>query len=150
MKKNILCLFVFLLILAVPAVSCLGAEKPVRLIATVVLASNEGEDFDLDNDAYRNKLLELFSYTAYEQLKEYSASLTRGERQVIQLPEDYELLLTLQDKEKKRLLVQAVIRKGREIFLDTVLAIPEPGVVFLGGPSINGSDLIIILENLVE
>lgn len=124
------------------------AKEPVQIIATVLTASNQGSDFNLDNDAYRDKLINLFSYTSYTQIKEYAVNLQKGKRDTVELPGGYELLLNLQQEESKRVLVQVVIRKGREIFLDTVVSMPKPGVVFVGGPAINGDDLIIVVENL--
>ena len=56
------------------------------------------------------------------------------------------LILTLQDVDKKRIQVQAVIRKGNVQFMDTVVSILRPGVVFLGGPPAQEGVLIIVLE----
>ena len=42
---------------------------------TVIIASNQGNDFDLENDAYRDKLIALFSYTSYKQVNQYSIRL---------------------------------------------------------------------------
>jgi hypothetical protein len=123
-----------------------AAEEPLRLISTVIIASNEGSDFNLDNDIYRDKLLQLFSYSAYEQVDQFETLPTKGKRHVESLPEGYELVLTLQKNESERVTFQAVIRKERVIFLDTVLSMTKPGVVFVGGPSIGEGDLILVIE----
>lgn len=123
-----------------------AADKPERVTATVVVASNEGGDYDLDNDAYRDQMIQLFSYSSYHQLEQYPTDLLKSERSKIELPEGYELILTLQNVEKGRILVQAVIRKGNQQYLDTVVSILKPGVVFLGGPPVSKGVLIIVLE----
>ena len=123
------------------------AAEPVRVNAAVLVASNEGSDFDLDNDAYRDRLIQLFSNTHYRQLDVKSLELSKSKRVKLKLPEGYELVLTLQDREKKRILAQAVIRKGNQSYVDTVLAMASPGVAFLGGPPVEGGTLIIVLES---
>ncbi len=123
-----------------------SSEEGVRVTATVLVASNQGSDFDLDNDAYRDELINLFSYTSYRQLKAEVSYLKKAERVKQALPEGYELILTLQGEEKGRILVQAVIRKGNQQYVDTVLAILRPGVVFVGGPPVVEGALIIVLE----
>ena len=117
-----------------------------RVQVTVVTASNEGSDFNLDNDSYRDQMIKLFSYRSYHQTKQFLADLSRAERSKIDLPEGYELWLTLQDEEKGRILIQAVIRKENEQYVDTVLSVLKPGVVFLGGPPVEKGALIIVLE----
>ena len=135
-----------LLLLGAVSPSAQAAEEPLRLITTVIIASNEGSDFNLDNDIYRDKLFQLFSYTAYEQVDQFETLPTKGKRHAESLLEDYELVLTLQRNEDKRVTFQAVIRKERVIFLDTVLSMAKPGVVFVGGPSVGGGDLILVIE----
>ena len=122
------------------------AEETVRVHATVVVASNEGSDFNLDNDAYRDQLIKLFSYSAYHQTHHLMVELKKAERARVELPEGYELVLTLQGSEKGRVLVQALIRKGDRQYVDTILSILRPGVVFLGGPPVEKGALIIVLE----
>ena len=122
------------------------AEVSARVIATVLVASNEGNDFNLVNDAHRDQLIDLFSYTNYQQLEAVSLHLPKAERVKLALPEGYELMLTLQHVEKSRILTQALIRKGGKAHVDTVLAILSPGVAFLGGPPVKEGTLIIVLE----
>ncbi|MBN1687520.1 MAG: hypothetical protein JW893_00310 [Candidatus Omnitrophica bacterium] len=125
----------------------LQAAERVRVKVQVLTASNEGTDFNLVNDAYRDQLIELFSYSHYEQEEPVLVSLQRAERSKIDLPDGYELILTLQAVESNRVLVQALIRREGRQYVDTVLSILNPGVVFLGGPPVgaNGA-LIIVLE----
>src|SRR3990167_7415916 len=122
------------------------AQHTERVLVTVIEASNAKTDFDVDNDEYRDQLFKLFSYTGYSQLDKTVADLERSKRQLVKLPNDYELLLTLQGEEADRVLVQAVIRKGNSQFVDTILAILRPGVVFLGGTPSEDGTIIIVLE----
>ena len=119
----------------------------IKANATILVASNQGNDFNLVNDAYRDELIKLFSYTSYNQVNAVRRDLVRGVAQKINLPEGYELLLTLQEgKESGPLQVHALIRKGEVQYVDTVLAIMQPGVVFVGGPPVQNGNLIIVLE----
>ena len=130
-------------------VSVSSGEETVNQIkanVTVLVASNHGNDFNLINDAYRDELIQLFSYTSYNQVNAVRRDLVRGVPQRIDLPESYELLLTLQGRENGRFQVQAVIRKGGVQYVDTILSILEPGVVFVGGPQVEKGALIIVLE----
>ena len=122
------------------------SDETIRVHVTVLIASNEGSDFSLVNDAYRDQLIQLFSYTSYHQAKEYSVDLRKSERQKLDLPGAYELLLNLQGVEKGRAMVQALIRKETTQYVDTVLSILRPGVVFVGGPDVGKGALIIVLE----
>ena len=141
MKKTLIFCSLFLLLL--PAAR---AVDPVRVHVTVLTASNEGSDFNLDNDEYRDQLIKLFSYHSYNQSNKFFVDLEKGVRQKTQLPDGYELMLTLQGEENGRVLVQALIRKGGQQYVDTVLSILKPGVVFLGGPPAGQGSLIIVLE----
>ena len=122
------------------------ADQSVRVHVTILIASNEGDDFNLVNDAYRDQLIELFSYSAYRQIETVPAMLNRAERVRLPLPDDFELVLTLQGTERGRILVQSLIRKDGLQYLDTILSILDPGVVFLGGPPAQEGSLIIVLE----
>ena len=123
------------------------AMEDVRVTATVLAASNQGNDFNLVNDEYRDELINLFSYSSYNQINSFAASLHKAERQHFDISGGYELILTLQGIEKDRVLVQAIIRKENRQYVDTVLSILKPGVVFLGGPGLpDGGELIIVLE----
>jgi hypothetical protein len=123
------------------------AMEEVRITASIISASNQGSDFNLVNDQYRDELIKLFSYSSYNQLNSFAASLKQAERQHFELSGGYELILTLQGLEKDRVLVQAIIRKDNRQYVDTVLSILRPGVVFLGGPALpEGGELIIVLE----
>ena len=117
-----------------------------RVQLTYIVASNNGTDFNLDNDAYRDQMMKLFSYTSYQQLERSLVELERSKREKVVLPDNYELLLTYQGAEQNRYMVQAVIRKDGNVYVDTVLSVLKPGVVFLGGPPTSNGDLIIILE----
>lgn len=127
--------------------SLIAADQTVRVQVTVLTASNQGHDFNIVNDVFRDELIKLFSYTSYEQADEFLVDLTKSQRQRKSLPGGYELVLTLQNQEKNRVLIQAVIRKENRQYVDAVLSILKPGVVFLGGPKTpEGRDLIIVLE----
>ncbi len=142
MKRMILASLVFL-----GLCQPLWAQSKPRLYVTLLTASNKGSDFNLANDAFRDKLIKLFSYTSYNQVKEFSVDLKKSERLRLDLIEGYELVLTLQEEEKSRFLLQALIRKEGKQYLDTVLAMSKPGVTFLGGPAVSAGDLIIVLES---
>lgn len=130
-----------------PALSAKQQDTPLEIHGTIVTASNNGTDFNIVNDTFRDELMKLFSYSAYEQDREFVLKLVKSERQRMELPGGYELMLTLQDVEKGRVYIQAVIRKDNEQYLDTVLSILNPGVVFVGGPAVpEKGDLIIVLE----
>jgi len=138
---SILCIFVMSFSISVQA------AEPERVIVTVLSASNEGNDFNLENDAYKDKLIELFSYSAYEQLEQTSVELSRAERNTIALLENCELVLTLQGTENGRIVVEAVIRKDHKEVVNTVISILKPGAAFLGGPILQDEKaLILVLE----
>ena len=119
---------------------------PVKANMTILEASNHGNDFNLVNDAYRDELIKLFSYTSYNQIDIVRRELKRSAREKFDLPEGYELILTLQGQERGRMQVQALIRRGGVSYVDTVLSILQPGVVFVGGPPVKKGALIIVLE----
>ena len=144
MKKIFVIMTAFLMTLA--PVTSLHAAETAKIHATIIVASNQGNDFNLTNDAYRDQLLQLFSYKSYKQLDDIISNLERSKREVLELPDGYQLILTLQDLDKGRVQVQAMIRKGNSRYLDTIVSILRPGVVFLGGPPAGGGTLIIVLE----
>ena len=130
---------------------CLSAGAPFaaaeeRVLVTVLAASNQGTEMDLDNDAYRDEMIRLFSYSSYIQLDQKELFLKTGETSGVVLPGEYEMLLTLQGTENDRRRVHAMVRKGDTAFADMVLLIRKPGVAFLGGPPLEKGDLIIVLE----
>lgn len=120
--------------------------EQAKVKVTILTASNQGNDFDIVNDAFRDRLIKLFAYSSYHQIKEETVDLSKAERRHMDLPGKYELILTLHGLEKERVLVQAMVRKDNKQYVDTVLSILKPGVVFLGGPSADEGDLIIVLE----
>ncbi len=134
--------FFSILLTAVPV----RAGETVKVKAAVLVASNDGIDSTPINDVYRRQLIQLFSYSAYSQTGETTFNLERSKRESVDLPDGYKLTLTLQTVENKRVQVQAVIRKDNVQYLDTVVSILRPGVVFLGGPPAQGGVLIIVLE----
>ena len=137
----------FLLMLAFSLlVPTLLAEERVRTKVTVLVASNEGNDFDLVNDEYRDRLINLFSYHSYHEASVQAVELEKARRVKVDLPEGYELVLTYQGIENSRILVQALIRKNSQQYVLTVLSMPEQGVVFLGGPPVGRGVLVIVLE----
>ncbi len=141
-----LCLFISIASVAVVSSSFAEAKEGHKLLLTVLTASNEGDDFDLDNDEYRDRLIQLFSYRSYKQENQEVVTLSKTERQVIPLIDGYELVLMLQDEQKYRLLVQAVIMKEGVPYVNTVLSILEGGAAFIGGPNTGQGALILALE----
>lgn len=118
-----------------------------RMIITMVVAANSGSDFNMDNDAYRDKLMKLFSYSSYIQKDLKKLDMAVGKTQNLDLLEGYNLELTMKQDDGKKILVRAVIIKNHKIYIDTELSIEKPGVFFMGGPTLTTGDLILILEN---
>ena len=146
MKKS-LTLFLLVAMFGSVVVSQAEAANPLRIIVTVVIASNEGHDFNLDNDEYRDQLLNLFSYTSYQQLdQQYVVDLEKGGPQTLALPDDYELMLDLLSEEGDRSILGAYFRTEKMQYLATELSILTPGVVFLGGPRSSEGDLVLVIE----
>jgi len=145
--RTIFSTFLMGLMLLSGSPSLVFAQQTAPIHVTVLVASRQGSDFDLDNDAYRDQLIQLFSYSSYHQKKELRAELKKAERTIIPLPDGFELVLTLQGQEEGRIFVQALIRKGRKQYVDSTLSILTPGVVFLGGPAVQDGTLIIVLES---
>ncbi len=137
--------FIFVSILFFPSHIFAGNDS-VKVKVTVLKASNEGSDFDFDNDAYRDQLVKLFSYKSYHQLDVKGVELKKADRSIISLPEGYELVLTYQGSEGSRIMVQALVRKNTTQYVYTVLSIQNPGVVFVGGPEVEKGVLVIVLE----
>jgi len=128
-----------------PAASAEQSQQ--KMLVTLLTASNQGADFNLDNDEYRDRLIQLFSYSSYDQINQWRIMLAKAERQTIPLVEDYELVLTLQAEEADRFQVEAMIRKGNVSYVNTILTIlKNGGVVFLGGPKVENGNLIVVLE----
>ena len=122
------------------------AQTSNRMIVSMVVASNTGSDFNLDNDVYRDKLLKLFSYSSYVQKDVKKLDMTVGKTQNLDLLEGYNLELTLKQDNGQKILTRAVIIKDHKIYLDTELSVEKPGVFFMGGPTLTEGDLILILE----
>ena len=122
------------------------AQTSNRMIVTMVVASNTGSDFNLDNDVYRDKLLKLFSYSSYVQKEVKKLDMKVGKTQNLDLLEGYNLELTLKQDNGQKILTRAVIIKDHKIYIDTELSIERPGVFFMGGPTLKDGDLILILE----
>ena len=122
------------------------AQTSNRMIVTMVVASNTGSDFNLDNDVYRDKLLKLFSYSSYVQKEVKKLDMKVGKTQNLDLLEGYNLELTLKQDTGQKILTRAVIIKDHKIYIDTELSIERPGVFFMGGPTLKDGDLILILE----
>ncbi len=124
-----------------------SAQTSNRMIVTMVVASNAGNDFNMDNDAYRDKLMKLFSYSSYLQKDLKKLDMAVGKTQNLDLLEGYNLELTLKQDIDNKIIVRAVIIKDHKIYIDTELSIAKPGVFFMGGPTLTNGDLILILEN---
>ena len=141
--KKYLAGFYFLFLFA----SLLHAE-PLTTKVTVIVASNHGTDFDLENDAYRDQLIKLFSYTSYQQTNQYSIRLEEGKQESLSIAGNYELILTLYKQEKNRNILRAMIQKNGQQVLNTELSLTGSGPVFLGGPPTEAGDLLLVIEPL--
>lgn len=123
-----------------------AAEDTTRVHITVFKASASGTDFDLDNDAYRDQLIQLFSYSSYHQIQKLFVDLKKAERNPVDLMGDYKLLLNFQGNDQNRHMIEALIRSKDKTYVNTVLAVPAQGAVFLGGPPFEDGVLILALE----
>ena len=117
-----------------------------RMALTFIVASREGHEMDLDNDAYRDQLIQVFNYSSYRQTGRQAVNLEFNTPQTAVIPGDYELVMTLKNCEDNRCIVRAVIQKGGTAYVDTVISVLKPGMFFLGGPKAENGDLIIVLE----
>ena len=133
-------------LISVPVVQA-GAGHHARIVVTVITASNEGTDFNLDNDVHRDQLFELFSYSSYNQQDQFVFELEKAVRNKVTLIDGYELVVTLQVQEENRVLIEALIRKGDQQFVNTVLSILHQGVAFVGGPRTSEGELILVIES---
>lgn len=131
---------------AVLALLPLQASAAERFTLTSIVASNQGNDIDLDNDAYRDQMIRLFSYKSYKQVDQQVLSLESGVAHEQTIQGGYTLYLKLISVENHQDRVHALIKKEGMEYVDTVLAVEKPGVVFLGGPKTDEGDLIIVLE----
>lgn len=122
------------------------ASDTLRVHITVFKASMSGTDFDLDNDAYRDQLIQLFSYSSYHQIQKLFVDLKKSARIPVDLMGDYKLLLNFQGNDQNRHMIEALIRSKDKNYVTTVLAVPEQGAVFLGGPPYEDGVLILALE----
>lgn len=122
------------------------AEDSAKARVTILVASNQGNDFNLDNDAFRDQLIKLFSYSSYHQVTAQAVELKSAQPSTLSLPDGYDLSLEIQGFEENRVLIHAVINKEGKSYVDTVLSAPKEGVAFLGGPQVSGGDLVIVLE----
>ena len=142
MRKGLIVLgFLFL------GVSNLYAEALLTKV-TVIVASNQGSDIDLENDAYRDQLIKLFSYTSYQQTNQYSIRLEEGKQESLAISGGYELILSLYKKEKGRNVIRTMIQKDGKQVLNSELSLTGTGPVFLGGPPIESGDLLLVIESL--
>ena len=141
-------IFLGLLLCLLPFVSALQAEAPVTLKVTAIVASNGGSDFDLENDAFRDQLIQLFSYKSYKQLQQSSVHLDETKNEVVAIPGGYELTLGLKTRENGKVRVHALIQKEGKKFLDTEVSIFGSGPVFLGGLPVDSGNLILAIETL--
>ena len=124
----------------------LAVGETANARVTILVASNNGTDFDLDNDAYRDELIKLFAFTSYRQVQSQLVELTQGGGSEVILPEGYVLSLTYQGKEADNTLVKGLITKDSVQIIDTILSVKKEGVVFLGGPQVSDGSLVIVLE----
>ena len=126
----------------------LYAEESVIAKVTVIVASNQGSDFDLENDAFRDQLIQIFSYKSYKQVKEYSIHLEKVKREVLSIPGDYEFVMAYRGQDQGKVRIGALIQKGGRKFLNTEVTIIGTGPIFLGGPPTESGDLLLVIETL--
>ena len=130
------------------AVPSLRADETVVAKVTIIVASNKGNDFNLENDAFRDQLKQVFSYSSYEQVKEYSLRLEKVKQEVLTIPGDYQFVLTYRGQQRGKTLIGALIQKDGRKFLSTDVIINGTGPVFLGGPPLDSGELLIVIETL--
>lgn len=128
--------------------SMLQAEAPATIKVTAIVASNGGSDFDLENDTFRDQLIQLFSYKSYKQIQQSSIRLDGTKDEVMTIPGGYELTLGLKTREDSKIRIHALIQKDGKKFLDTEVSIFGTGPVFLGGPPVDSGNLILAVETL--
>jgi hypothetical protein len=144
-RKMIAIVGLFLITVFTPGAGAL-AQDSAKVLVTILHASNDGHDFNLENDAYRDQLIKLFSYTHYQQIGQRYAFMERSEPQTVMLPGGYEMILTSQGEENGRLSFGVLIRKEGKQYVRTSLSSLKNGVVFLGGPPYEKGVMIIVLE----
>lgn len=146
MNRYLKPLSVALFLLGILALPAPAAHAGERLALTTIVASNQGNDFDLDNDAYRDQIMRLFSYKSYKQINQEAVLLEPGVAHEQAIHGGYTLYLKLISVGNQQDRVHALIKKDNMEYVDTVLTVEKPGVVFLGGPGVPEGDLIIVLE----
>ena len=127
-------------------VSHLYAEDSIHVKVTAIMATNEGTDFNLENDAFRDQLISLFSYTSYKEMDQFRVVFRQPEEKTVALPNNYKLSLDYQGKDGAKLLFGIQITKAGKEFLKTQASIVGESPLFLGGPPINGGVLILSVE----
>jgi hypothetical protein len=126
----------FVLVVFIFAAMSAEAEAAIRVKVAAIVASNEGSEFDLVNDNYRDELIKLFSYTEYHQKMEELIHLEPGQDEVLEIPGEYSLTLNLKGGEGNVKQIQARIEKDGKSYLDTQVSV-------LGSES---GDLILVVE----
>lgn len=141
MKKT----FLFFLILILPFGAVSMAEESIQAKVTILTTRPAINDPRIPPE-YLKQLKKFFPHKYFEQAGESILTLTKAQRVKQLLPGDYELMLTLQGRTASMASVQALIRKGSQSYVDTVLAIENKGIVILGGPPAEEKILIIVVE----
>ena len=147
MRRGQTCSIAAVLILVLCAPN-LHAEKPILIKVTAIVASNQGTDIDLENDAHRDQLIKLFSYSAYKQVSESSVSLSDASESAVSIPGEYQFSLKLLGEMGNQVLIRATIEKGGKRVLDTRVSLLGSSPLFLGGPPFDSGNLIIVIERL--
>lgn len=125
-----------------------GAQAAEKVVVTILVASNEGSDFNLDNDEYRDELIKLFSYSSYTQSDQVSIDLEAGQSSDKTIVGDYLLSLALTEIAGDEASVSVKVSKEGKDYVDTTLGIKSPGTAFVGGPPENGGVVILVLERV--
>ncbi|OGW79939.1 MAG: hypothetical protein A3G33_05020 [Omnitrophica bacterium RIFCSPLOWO2_12_FULL_44_17] len=121
-------------------------EQPLMLKVTVIVASNQGSEFTMDNDNYRDELVKLFSYKSYKQVKDYLVELLPAENELLNIEGGYMLALNSEGEKDGKFLVRMVIQKDGRQFLNTEITVTGEVPVFMGGPSVQNGVLILAVE----
>lgn len=145
-KLGLMTAIVVLLCFPVTALYSQTGEETLSLKLTVIVASNQGSEFTMDNDNYRDELVKLFSYQSYRQVKDYLIELAPNENELLNIEGDYMLGLSSGGMEDGRFAVRLVIQKEGRQFLNTEIQISGEVPVFLGGPSVDQGVLILAVE----
>jgi len=123
-----------------------AAQEPVSVIITVISASKQGSEFDIENDSHRDKLIELFSFNSYRELDQKRTAVGPDSHELIPLAGGYTLSLILLEETGNTAEIEAKIEKDGKEYLRTAVSITLPGTTFLGGVPYENGSLLVALD----